>query len=399
MIYQPTDRKIKIFRMITRLNIGGPAIHAILLTNGLNKGKFESKLVTGIPSEYEGDMFYLAEKKGVKPTIIPELRREICWTDDMVSAIKLFRLLKRERPHIVHTHTAKAGAIGRIVAKMAGVPIILHTFHGHVFHSYFGSWKTRFFLLMERLLAHFTDRIITVTDEQRREILSYKVGSPRKVVSVPLGLELERFLECEKGKIKRELHIDDHTKMVGIVARLVPVKNHLCFLRSASIVLERCKNVKFLIVGDGELRELLEMEVCNLGLQNDVIFLGFRRDLEHIYADLDVVVLSSLNEGLPVAIIEAMAAGKPVVCTKVGGVPDLVEDGKNGFLVPSDDHIAMADAIVKILDDPHLAEKMGSEGRKKVYPAYTKERLIKDMENLYEELLIMKGFLNRRRTI
>ncbi len=388
---RPSSEKVRICRIIARLNIGGPAIHTILLTKLLSSDRFDSTLVTGQVAPTEGDMAYLAEEKGVSPQYIPELGREIHWRNDLISLWKIYHLLHRLHPTIVHTHTAKAGMLGRLAAKLAGVPIIIHTFHGHVFHSYFSPRKTRFFLWIERTFAKFTDAIITVSPKQREEILSYQIGQPEKVHTIGLGLELQEFVNCEgfRGKLRQELNVDPATPLIGIVVRLAPVKGLTYFLEAAKQVLETHPGAEFLIAGDGELRDALERYTNTLQIHAHVHFLGFRRDLPEIYADLDLVVLSSLNEGLPVALIEAMAAGKPVVATQVGGVGDLVQHNKSGVLVPAKNSRALAAGMLRILALPaHERETMGQIGRESVYPKYHIDTLVKNIESLYKELLI-----------
>ncbi len=388
------DRMIPVARLIARLNVGGPAIHTILLTQLLNPARFASTLITGTVSPSEGDMKYLADERGVTPCFIPELGREIRWQDDPIAFWKIFRLLRRIRPTIVHTHTAKAGMLGRVAAKLAGVPIIVHTFHGHVFHSYFSPRKTQFFLSIERTLAKFSDAIITISPKQRQEILGYGIGTPEKVRQIGLGLELQPFVECDRlrGTLRRELQVGDDVPLIGIVARLVPVKGHAYFLDAAHIVAQSFPNARFLMIGDGELRQELEAQADKLQIRRNVMFLGFRRDLPQIYADLDVIALSSLNEGLPVTLIEGLSAGKPAVATNVGGVGDLVQHGKSGLLVPSKESRALADALCDLLRrSPEERRQMGRIGRETVYPKYHIATLAQHIERLYDELLAARG--------
>ncbi len=391
---QPTE-PTRVMRVIARLNIGGPAIHTVLLTHLLNPQRFASTLVTGQVSASEGDMSYLAREKGVEPHVIPELGREIHWRNDLSVLWTLFRLMRRMRPTIVHTHTAKAGMLGRLAAKLAGVPIVVHTFHGHVFHSYFSPRKTRIFLAIERFLTKFTTAIITVSPKQRQEILGYGIGRPDQVQAIDLGLELRRFVENtpRAGQLRRELSIHSQTPLIGIVGRLVPVKNHRLFLEAAQRVIKRNSEAHFAIFGDGELRNDLERYAADLKLTAHVHFLGFRPNSPEMFADLDVAALSSLNEGTPVTLIEAMAAGKPVVSTDIGGVGDVVADGVSGFLVPSQDAAALADALLRLLALP-AGERaaMGQAGRERVYPKYDVSTLTQNIEQLYASLLEDNGF-------
>jgi glycosyltransferase involved in cell wall biosynthesis len=381
--------KIRVVLVIARLNIGGPAIHTILLTARLDPARFESTLVTGVEAEYEGNMLELAAQRGVQPLVIPQLGREISPLKDWVTLVKLYRLFQDWRPHIVHTHTAKAGIVGRLAARLAGVPVVVHTFHGHIFHGYFGPLQTRVFVGIERFLAHLSDRIVTVSEGQRLELAAYGVASLGKIAVVPLGFELDAFLNCEslQGQLRQELAIPGGMALVGIVARLTAIKNHRLFLDAARLIVEAGQEAMFLVVGDGELRGELEAYVAELGLTGRVIFTGWRRDLPRIYADLDVVALSSLNEGTPVSLIEAMAAAKPVVATRVGGVSDVVLDKKSGYLVQSKDAGGLAKGVLDFLRAPDRAREMGRVGRAAVHPKYASETLLANMEKLYLELL------------
>ena len=427
------SEKIKILRIFSRLNIGGPAIHTILLTAGLNNDQFESILVKGSEDPSEGDMLYLAKEKGVEPIVIPEMGRNISWLDDFKALLKIYRLIKEEKPHIVHTHTAKAGALGRGAAilvnsqwsivnslekmflfsntkpKTQNKKIkLVHTFHGHVLSGYFGYIKTNIFLWVERFLGLFTDKIITVSERLREEILRFRIGNKKKIISIPLGLELNKLLKTEqyKGQLRAELGVSTETKLVGIIARLVPIKNHKMFIDGISKLKAQKLEVKakFLVIGDGERRNELESYVKKEGLDKDVFFLGFRKDMEKIYADLDAVVLTSLNEGSPVALIEAMAAGKPVVSTGVGGVIELIGNNDQAFasneqrysitncgmLLKSVDEDGLAGAMKELLENESLREMLGVEGRKRAYPRYDISRLVLDIKQLYEELLKLK---------
>jgi glycosyltransferase involved in cell wall biosynthesis len=387
--------KLTIIRAITRLNIGGPAIHAILLTRGLQSERFRSLLVCGQEGPNEGNLLDLADRHGISPLMVEELGREVSLRNDFVAVRRLYELMRRERPQIVHTHMAKAGTAGRLAARLAGVPIVLHTYHGHVFHSYFSAKTTAAFLWIERVLARLSDRLIAVGDKQRSELIGYRLAPPRKIVSVPLGLEIESMLRAEddRGRFRSQLGLDPLDKLVGIVARLVPIKAHEVFLEAAVEIRRRTPGTKFLIVGDGERRAELEARAQALNLTENVIFLGWRRDMRSIYSDLDVVVLTSLNEGSPVAIIEAMAAGRPVVSTDVGGVAEVVSNGRSGVLVPPRDPAAVAEAVTALLHDPDTAEQYGRRARADVYPKYSAGRLTADLQRLYLELAREKGLM------
>ncbi len=382
---------MKIVRIIARLNIGGPAIHTVLLSSELNKTSlYKDILVCGKVKDCEGDMSYLAAEKGLTPIIVPQLGRDISLYGDFLAFLKIYSILRREKPDIVHTHTAKAGALGRLAALCAGVPIRIHTFHGHVFDGYFSPIKAKAFLWIEKFLAFFTDRLITVSEKVRDEIVDkLKVAAGSKCVVVPLGFELQKFLECEKrkGSFRKDIGVDEKTLLVGIVGRLVPIKNHVMFIDIAKEVLDKkiIPKIKFVIIGDGELRSFLESRSKELGIEKDIIFTGWERDLSSVYADLDVVALTSFNEGTPVSIIEAMASGKPVIATSVGGVADIVEDGKNGFLVKSNDRHEFSEKLIRLLQNEGEKVSFGKVGRERVRHKYSKDRLVKDIESLYEE--------------
>ena len=361
-------------------------------------------------------MSYFAVDSGVFPYYIPEMSREISW-QDAVTAWKLYKLFLRERPDIVHTHTAKAGTVGRTAgflyrwltpSTLIGKPRqckFVHTYHGHVFHSYYGRRQTRLFLAIERLLAKLaTDRLIVVSKQQSIEIgETFRVGKPKQIRVIPLGLDLEVFTDqtSRRARFRHELCIQDDALLVGIVGRLTEIKNHRMFLnvvarlKAIDPACRRQGAVRFMVIGDGLLREDLERQRQALGLDGDVIFVGNRTDPENFYPALDVVALTSLNEGTPLTLIEAMANARPVVATNVGGVVDLLgdvlEDGPykvctRGISVPPEDEDAFVSALSRIIRDRSLRQELGSRGLEFVEVNYSKERLIEDIKGLYGEL-------------
>jgi glycosyltransferase involved in cell wall biosynthesis len=378
----------KILRVIARLNVGGPAIHVSLLSAGLNHGRFRTTLVAGSVGQNEGDMSYLAQTYGVQPVFLPELGREIGWKNDVHALRQLMRLMCREKPDIVHTHTAKAGTLGRLAAMAAGVPVKVHTFHGHVFQGYFSPRKTRIFLAIEKFLARFTDRIIVLSEQQAHEIADvYRVAPREKICVIPLGFDLTPFLLAEqrRGKLRQELALPPEALIVSIIGRLVAVKNHHLFLEMARRVTAELPQAHFVIVGDGERRTSLEEQAKPMA--DRIHFLGWRRDLPAIYADSDVVALTSVNEGTPVALIEAMASGRPVVATDVGGVSDVVHHGETGIVVESENADALTAAVRALLTDAAKRERFGAAGRPSVRERFDKRRLIDDVTRLYNDLL------------
>ncbi|MFY9621665.1 MAG: glycosyltransferase [Pyrinomonadaceae bacterium] len=413
---------MKILRIIARLNVGGPARHVVWLTDGLRANGYDTMLVTGVVPPGEDDMTYFARSAGVIPHVIPQMSREISLGDALASW-KLFRLMLRERPDIVHTHTAKAGTVGRVAgllyrwltpAALMGKPRacrFVHTYHGHVFHSYYGPAKTKLFLAIERALARLvTDRIIVVSEQQRREINEdFRVGTPEQYAVVPLGLDLSLFSDSQgkRSRLREELSASEEELLIGIVGRLTEIKNHAVFLLVAARVKELNRaaanrpRLRFVIIGDGHLRRSLEAQARELGLADDVVFLGTREDPDFFYPALDVVALTSHNEGTPLTLIEAMANERPVVATDVGGVVDLLGAkladgdgytvGERGIFAQSGDVEGFAAGLTRLVQDEGLRKELGRRGREFVARNYAKERLISDISNLYDQLLKAKA--------
>ena len=381
-----THRPVRVLRVITRLNVGGPALHATLLAQRLDPERFETLLVAGRESDAEGSMLELGRiGEGVRLERVPSLQREISPVDDLRALAEVTRIARTFRPDIVHTHLAKAGTVGRLAARVSGARAVVHTYHGTVFSGYFGAARSRVFLAIERALAHVTDRIIAITPGQRRDLLALGIGGERKVVEIPLGLELEPFTRpVDRGTARSRLGLPPSGPVVAIVARLVPIKNVALFLEALRLVGD---DVTGLVVGDGEQRGWLESRSAELGLASRCRFVGWRRDVREVYAASDLVVLTSLNEGSPVSLLEAMAAARPVVATAVGGVPDVVTDGVNGTLVPSGDAPALAAAITGLLHDNATRDRLAIAGRTAVFPRYDVSRLVEDITRLYDSLL------------
>lgn len=378
-------------------------MHAILLTQGLDKSRFDSLLICGNIGKDEGDMFYYALQNRVSPIFIPELKRELGFFDDLLALKKIYNIIRAEKPDIIHTHTAKAGALGRLAGiiynlihlSMSRRIEFIHTFHGHVFEGYFGKFKTSVFILIERFLALYTSRVVTVSESVKNELLALKICKENKIKVIPLGLELENLLRIP---IK-----DSGVLNIGIIGRLVQIKNHRLFLEAAAKIIGENANpeLRFKVIGDGELRRELEEYSHKLNISERVDFLGWQKDLTSVYSNLGIVALTSVNEGTPVSLIEAMAAGKPVVSTDVGGVRDLFGEEQNtgikpnanfkilerGIAVNSQDYFSFADALSLLLQNNELGERMGRQARQFVAKRFTKDRLIKDIEDLYNTLL------------
>jgi glycosyltransferase involved in cell wall biosynthesis len=382
---ETVPRPIRIARVIARLNIGGPAQHTILLTAGMDRTRFATTLITGVVGPAEGDFMDAARTRGVNPIVIPELGRSIRPARDLVALVKLVRLFRRLRPDIVHTHTAKAGTLGRLAAWIAGVPVKIHTFHGHVLDGYFSPAVTRVFVGMERTLARVTDRLVTVSPRLRTELLAMGIGRPEQVEVIPLGLDLERFGRASRNApaLRPSLGLGSGVPLLGIVGRLVPIKDHATLFQAMALLQPSNPPAHLAVVGDGEERTWLEGLAGRLGLGQRIHFLGWRTDLETILKELDVVVCASKNEGTPVALIEAMAAGVPVLSTDVGGVADLVAHGETGWLVRPGDPPAMARAINALLGDPPLRARLAAAGRVSALERHDAVHLISRVEQFY----------------
>ncbi len=386
-----TPGGIRVVRLFSRLNIGGPSIHVILLTAGLEQRGYITRLVVGRESPHEGNMLALAAEKGVPCEPMAGLGREIRPLSDFRAFWGLYRLLRDFKPSIVHTHTAKAGLLGRLAARLAGVPVVVHTYHGHVLRGYFGGVKTSLFRVLEALLSRLSDSLIAVSEAVKEELVDLGVATRERIRVVPLGLELEPLTRpLPRGRIRSETGVPAGAPLIGMVGRLVRIKDVPTFLKAAALVRKALPSCRFALVGDGEERSLLEQEVSRLGLAEAVSFCGWRRDIGAVYGDLDVVVNSSRNEGTPVALIEALAAARPVVATRVGGTPDLLGEGARGLLVPPGEPEALAAAILETLRGPEGARRRALAGRDHVLARHSLSRLIEDVDALYRELLAAK---------
>lgn len=392
----------RVVRIQSRICIGGPALHSILLTEGLaykNGSRYDTTLFGGALEPGEASMEPFAKQRGVDVRMLSEMRRPVSPAHDSLAIAKLTRALRKIRPAIVHTHTAKAGAIGRVAAKLANVPVILHTFHGHVFDGYFSNATTKAFMTAERMLARACDRVVAISEQQRWDLVErYAIVAPHKVRVIPLGLELDRFRAidrvAQRGRLRQELGIAADTKIIAAIGRLVPVKRFDLLIDAFAEVRAQHPNTELILAGDGEAayRAELEKRASSIG---GVRFLGWRRDLETIYADADLFALTSDNEGTPVAAIEAIASGVPVVATQVGGVEDVVKPGM-GLLVPRGNSKLIAQAISSQIA---TGEPMFGSLRDDVTRRFSHRRLIADIEALYDELLAVNRDRSRGHSI
>ena len=372
-------------------------MHVVHLAAGLDPNRYVTRLITGRITEDEGDMTYYARERGVDVVEISGMSRLLSPWRDFLTLLTLFRIFRRERPHIVHTHTAKAGTVGRLAALAAGVPIIMHTFHGHVLGGfYFSRLKTRVFLEIERQLARATDRLIVLTNRQAREMSEdLDVAPAERFAVIPLGLDLQPFADVDRaatrGALRESLGIEENRHVVGIVGRMVPVKNHELLFDAVALLRERMDTEPHVIVvGSGERETLLKRYAAEKGLDRLVHWLGWRQDLPDLYPAFDVTALTSFDEGTPVALMESLASGTPVVSRAVGGVPEVLEDGQRGRLVWNTSADDFATALQDTLQSPPNSETV-ERGREAVLTKYSLQRLAGDMDRLYTDALTRAG--------
>jgi len=385
--------RVKILRVIARLNMGGPALHVAYLTEGLTKRGYDTTLVSGSLARGEDSMAFVADARGVEVVQIDELGREISPLRDLLATIRLAKLIRKERPQILHTHTAKAGTVGRAAALLAGSrrpPIIVHTFHGHVLRGYFGPLRSLFFRLLERRLAAGTTALIAVSPQVRDDLVALGVAPRERFVVIRLGIELDERIAPDqngRGESRRYLGIPGDRFAVGWIGRMTAVKRTDDVLVAFKRLRDSGVDAVLCMVGDGPDRLQLEQRAHELGVAHDTLFLGYQEDVAQFYAAFDTLVLPSGNEGTPVSVIEALAAELPVVATRVGGVPDVVRDGEDGFLVEAGATDDLADRLAQLARDPALRARMGKQGRERVLPRYAVERLVDDVDHLYRSLL------------
>jgi glycosyltransferase involved in cell wall biosynthesis len=336
-------------------------------------------------------MLGLAAEKGVTCEPMAGLGREIAPLGDLRALVGLYRLMRAWRPAIVHTHTAKAGLLGRLAARAAAVPVVVHTFHGHVLRGYFSPAKTAFYRRLETRLAPLADALVAVSEAVKADLVSLGVAGAERIRVIPLGLELGHLVPpLPRGVLREEAGIPGSAPLVGMVGRLVPIKDGPTFLRAARLVLEKRPDSRFALVGDGEERPALESLCRELGISGRVSFFGWRGDLGGVYGDLDVVVNASRNEGTPVALIEALAAARPVVATRVGGTTDLLGGGERGRLVPPGEPEALARAVLETLVESETSRCRAEAGREHVLKRHSSDRLIRDVDALYRDLRAAK---------
>jgi glycosyltransferase involved in cell wall biosynthesis len=397
---------IKVLRILNRFNLGGPTYNAAFLTKHLSS-EFKTLLVGGEIDQSENSSLHILEDLRIKPIIIPEMKRSINYNNDLKAYYKLKEIIHRFKPDIIHTHASKAGSLGRWAAYRCKVPIIVHTFHGHVFHSYFGPAKTSMVKSVERSLARISSSIVAISDKQKDELCNiHQIAPEEKVSVIPLGFDLNKFQENKlekRAQFRNEYNIDPEEIAIGIVGRIVPVKNHTFFI-DAIEHLKRVTNLplRFFIVGDGELRKGIEDYArsknidftTKKGEKALLTFTSWIKEIDQVNAGMDIISLCSLNEGTPVSLIEAQASGTPIVATNVGGIEDVVLSGKTAILTGSNS-VHFAENILKLASDKQLRDRMSTNGWQFVENKFHYSRLVKDMETLYWNQLATAGLKKR----
>ena len=387
-------KSVKILRIINRFNLGGPTYNVTYLTAYLPE-YFNTKLVGGSAEGSEGDALFIPEQHGLKPEIIPDLQREINLSKDRKAYQNIKKIIQEFQPDIVHTHASKAGAIGRLAAYSEKVPVIVHTFHGHVFHSYFGALKTKFYKTVERYLAKKTTAIIAISKKQKDELVRiHQIAPEHKVQVVNLGFDLDRFQEDRSAKnnhFSQTYNVASDAICIGIIGRLTAIKNHRFFFEVVrKVFAETSKKLHIFIIGDGELKQ--DLEAISKDIKGDfpsqnITFTSWIKDVSVPLARLDIVCLTSLNEGTPVSLIEAQASNVAVISTKVGGVEDIIDDHKTGIIVDVLDTNRYAESLLSMIEDSDKLAKMKANGWEFVREKFHFKTLCFNIEQLYLKLL------------
>ncbi len=388
--------KIRVLHAITRLIIGGAQENTLYTVEGLKKLGYEVDLLTGPPLGREGSLMEEARRKGIEPFLLPYLRRNLHPLYDLLSFFYLYSFLRRKKYHIIHTHSSKAGILGRWAAYLTGVPVIIHTIHGLPFFPYQHPLLNFLFVNAERITATFTDCLIAVCEMMKRKALEAGIGKAHQYVTIYSGMELEKFLSSPSpAPLRKKLGIKDEELVVGKVGRLFPLKGHKFLIQASSRIIREYPQVKFLLVGEGILREKLVRMCEELGVREKFIFAGLipPSQIPLYISCMDVVVHTSLREGLARVLPQAMAMGKPVVCFRLDGAEEVVKEGENGFLVSPGNVEELAEKTLRLLKDSSLRKKMGQKGRKVVDPTFRVEKMVEDIHRIYQKLLKEKGVL------
>jgi glycosyltransferase involved in cell wall biosynthesis len=381
------QRKIKIAHIITRMDRGGAPDIVRLLFERTDKEQFDLTLIYGRtinPSERSKE---LLQKLGEKAVLVPFLRRDINLFYDVAAFFNIFSILKKGKFDIVHTHTAKAGALGRVAAKMAGVRKVIYSLHGHDFYGYFGYLGSRAVIWAEKIASLFCDKVHALTELEKKDLILFNICPESKIEVIYSGVDLDLLKPSQQILDNfKQGPSKDKTYQVGMVGRLEPVKGPQYFIDAAEIVLKQKSNVKFMVVGDGVLKDALQKRVRDSGLAEKIIFTGWREDVNSILFTLDILVLPSLNEAVGRSALEAQGLGVPVVAANVGGLPEVVKDGVTGFLVEPKDPAALADAILKLLNDDNKRSQLGQAARGWVDGKFSDRVMVEKFEELYRKL-------------
>ncbi len=390
-------KKIKILRIINRFNIGGPTYNAAFLTRFISDD-YETLLVGGLPEENESDSLHILEEYGVKATLIEEMKRTPNFFNDRKAYQKIKQIIREYQPDIVHTHAAKAGALGRRAAKSMRVPVIVHTYHGHVFHSYFGKLKTALYKFIERRLAKISTGIIAISEIQKEELTQqHTICQASKVKVIQLGFDLNRFhesLEHKRTETRQQFGLSEDEIAVAIVGRLAAVKNHQLFLNAIEAIAAKTeKKVTFFIVGDGDERSNIEQRITSLKLPSTlkIVMTSWIKDIASFNPGMDLICLTSLNEGTPVSLIEAQAANVPILTTNVGGVKDIVLENETGFVVSNNSLSEFSEKLLFLIENDSIRKEMSLKGWDFVKSKFHYSTLVHNMENYYSELLNTKN--------
>jgi glycosyltransferase involved in cell wall biosynthesis len=390
----------KIMHIITRLDMGGSAQNTLLTCLDM-AGKYKIILVHGLSLEScmsdsetraVEELARKAKDRGVRFVSVSSLVRRMDPVQDALAFFYLLGLIRREKPDLVHTHTSKAGILGRWAAKLSRVPCIAHTPHGHVFYGHFSPLKSELFRIVEKITALFTHRLVALTQGEKADHIRLRVCPDHKMAVIPSGVDIERFTAGRDiQSLKKTLGIDPKRNVVGTIGWLLPIKGPQVLLRAMIQVWTFFPDVELVYAGKGPLQESLETEAQRLGAGDKVKFLGWRNDIPDILQVFDIFVLPSLNEGMGRVIVEAMAAGKPVAASRTGGIPDLIRHGENGLLAPPGDPQGLAKAVLYLMENPDAARRMGERGRT-LCRGFSHSIMIQKMENLYKDLLNEKSY-------
>lgn len=382
-----------VLQIITRMTRGGAQENTLATAAYLRKLNYEVVLITGPSWGREGEILTEAIEQGLNVMIFPELVREVSPVSDIKAVVKLFRLIKRKKFAVVHTHTSKAGLLGRLAAFLCQAPLIVHTPHGHIFHSYFSPPQEKLFLLMERIAAGWCHALIALTAAEKREHLELRVGKPEMWHVIPSGVNQKKFGEIPPDRLagmRQALGIPAKAKLVAFIGRLAPIKGPRFFVEAMPLIVKQIPDAHFLIVGDGEERPFMEQRIRDLGVADRVAWTGQKEEVAEYFALLDVLVVPSLNEGMGRVIVEAGFFAKPVIGSNVGGIPDLIQHHETGWLVTPRREKDLARAVEQLLRDPATACRLGQALKKKVSEAFTEDSMVESIERLYREMAAAK---------